>query len=459
MPRPSIALLDGNNFYCACERVFNPKLLGQPLVVLSNNDGCAIARSEEAKALGIRMGAPWFQIEHLERSAGLIAHSANFELYGDMSRRMMGVAEPMGCGQEVYSIDECFIDMTGIPHATERARHTRAQVLQQVGIPTCIGIGPTKTLAKLANHIAKSADRKPGSYPVQLAQVCNLQDMTAKQLSWLFKRTAVGEVWGVGPRIAKQLQQLGVSTVEDLRMLDPHLIKQRWSVMLERTVRELNGTPCFGLDDHPAPKQNIACTRSFGQAVTELADLREAVSTFASRAAHKARQQGSVAESVLVFVRTSPFRANDAQYSRSYVLPLRLPASDSLSITGAALQALEHLYKPGYRYAKAGVMLLDLSGHTTHQAELDLGDDATLQAQKQDRLMRAMDEVNARFGKGALKVASVGIHHASEPQANWHMRQTRRSPRYTTQWNELLEIGHHEVKSPMRPHLATTAAQ
>jgi len=223
-------------------------------------------------------------------------------------------------------------------------------------------------------------------------------------------------------------------------MLDPHLIKQRWSVVLERTVRELNGAPCLGLDDHPAPKQNIACTRSFGQAVTELADLREAVSTFASRAAHKARQQGSVAESVLVFVRTSPFRANDAQYSRSHVLPLRLPASDSLSITGAALQALERIYKPGYRYAKAGVMLLDLHSHATEQAELDLGDDATTQAKKQDRLMRAMDAVNDRFGKGTLTVASTGVYKTSEPPAPWQMKQNRRSPRYTTRWDELMVV-------------------
>lgn len=459
MTTPSFALLDGNNFYCACERVFNLKLLGRPLVVLSNNDGCAIARSEEAKALGIRMGAPWFQIEHLERSAGLIAHSANFELYGDMSRRMMNVAEPMGCGLEVYSIDECFIDMTGIPHATERGRHTRAEVLQQVGIPTCIGIGPTKTLAKLANHIAKSADRKPGSYPIQLAQVCNLQEMTPKQLSWLFKRTEVGEVWGVGPRIAKQLQQLGIKTVEDLRQLDPQWVQRRWSVVLERTVRELNGTPCFGLDDHPAPKQNIACSRSFGQAVTELAHLREAVSEFAARAAHKARLQGSVAESVLVFVRTSPFRANDAQYSRSQVVPLRLPASDTLSITAAALRALERIYKPGYRYAKAGVMLLDLHSHTTVQTELDLDDNATNQAHKQDRLMLAMDQVNARFGKGTLKVASAGVCMANEPRSAWHMKQERRSPRYTTRWNELLEIGQHDPKYPTNATVGTPPAQ
>jgi len=191
IPATTYALLDGNNFYVSCERVFNPRLWGRPVVVLSNNDGCAIARSDEAKALGIKMGSPWFQIRHLEKSAGLVALSANFSLYGDLSDRMMRLAESMGCGQEMYSIDECFLDMTGVSNATERANAARDRIQKWIDIPTCVGIGPTKTLAKLANHIAKSAHRKPGSYPKKLAHVCNLSDMNQKQLDWLFNRTDI----------------------------------------------------------------------------------------------------------------------------------------------------------------------------------------------------------------------------------------------------------------------------
>jgi len=440
MPSPVFALLDGNNFYASCERVFDPKLIGRPVVVLSNNDGCAIARSEEAKALGIKMGAPWFQIRHLEHEAGLIALSANFELYGDMSHRMMTIAESLGCGQEVYSIDECFLEMTGIPHATERARQKQAEILQGIGIPTCIGIGPSKTLAKLANHIAKTADRKPGIYPPQLGKVCNLAEMTERQRDWLFRRTEVGEVWGVGRRIAAQLQAGGVQTVLDLKRLDPATVKRTWSVVLERTVRELNGIACLGLEDEPPPKQEIACTRSFGEPVTELAELNEAVSTFASRAAQKLRGQQSQANAVLVFIRTSPFRKQDRQYSRSITVPLRLPSADTMRMAGAALEGLKRIYRPGYRYAKAGVMLLDLQPAEREQQELDLGGDATQREQRNGRLMQAMDAIQGRFGREAIRLGATLAPASRVGFSGWQMRQERRSPRYTTDWAGLLTV-------------------
>jgi len=444
MAAPVYALLDGNNFYASCERVFNPKLNGQPVVVLSNNDGCAIARSEEAKALGIKMGAPWFQIRHLEQTAGLVALSANFELYGDMSQRMMTMAETLGCGQEVYSIDECFLDLSGIPNATERARQKQAEILQGIGIATCIGIGPSKTLAKLANHIAKSADRKPGSYPPQLGKVCNLAQLSERQLNWLCQRTEVGEVWGVGARIAQQLRDGGVRTVLDLKRLDPATVKRSWSVVLERTVRELNGIACLALDEQPMPKQQIACTRSFGQPVTALSDLREAVTEFAGRAAYKLRRQGSLAQAVLVFIRTSPFRAHDRPYARSITLPLRLPSADTLGITGAALRGLEAIFKPGFNYAKAGVMLLDVQAHAHGQGELDLGDSARATEARNGRLMAALDRLNDRHGRGTLKLGSALVEakgQAAAPASRWVMKQERRSPRYTTRWGELLSVG------------------
>jgi DNA polymerase V len=438
---PVFALLDGNNFYAACERVFDPQLMGRPLVVLSNNDGCAIARSEEAKALGIRMGAPWFQIRHLAHEAGLIALSANFELYGDMSQRMMTMAETLGCGQEVYSIDECFLDMTGIPGATERARQKQAEILQGIGIPTCIGIGPSKTLAKLANHIAKMADRKPGLYPPALGRVCNLAEMTERQRNALLQRTDVGEVWGVGRRIADQLQAGGVRTVLDLKRLDPATARRSGSVVLERTVRELNGVACLKLEDEPAPKQEIACTRSFGAAVTELAELNEAVSTFASRAARKLRAQGSEAHAVLVFIRTSPFRPQDRQYSRSITVPLGWPSADTLRIANAALQGLKRLFRPGYRYAKAGVMLLDLQAAGLQQQALALGGDDAQREQRNSRLMRAMDAIQHRFGPDAIRLGATLPALCREGAGRWQMKQERRSPRYTTDWADLMVVG------------------
>ncbi|WP_256368601.1 DUF4113 domain-containing protein, partial [Aquabacterium sp. A08] len=304
---------------------------------------------------------------------------------------MMTMAETLGCGQEVYSIDECFLDMTGIPVATERARRKQAEIQRGIGIATCIGMGSSKTLAKLANHIAR------------------------------------------------QLQAGGVHTVLDLKRLDPATVKRSWSVVLERTVRELNGIACLELDDQPAPKQEIACTRSFGEKVTELVELRQAVTEFASRAAQKLRGQGSLAGAVLVFVRTSPFRPNDAQYARSITLPLRLPSSDTLRITDAALRGLQAIFRPGFNYAKAGVMLLDLQAKTADQQELDLGDDARVTEVRNGRLMAALDALNDRYGKGTLKLGSALVEGRDAGQrSRWVMKQERRTPRYTTRVGELV---------------------
>ncbi|TXT41391.1 MAG: hypothetical protein FD135_264 [Comamonadaceae bacterium] len=430
------ALVDGNNFYVSCERVFRPGLNGRPVVVLSNNDGCAIARSNEAKALGIKMGAPWFQIHHLQQSDGLVALSANFALYGDMSDRMMSLAAGLGHRQEIYSIDESFIDLTGIRgDMTLRSRKIRQRILQWIGIACGIGIGPTKTLAKLANHIAKTAERQPGSYPVQHAQVCHLGNLEPWERDALLQATEVGEVWGVGRRIRAQLKDAGIHTALDLARLDPATVKRRWSVVLERTVRELQGTPCISLEHASPAKHEIACTRSFGHAVRELSALQEAVTEFASRAAHKLRQQHSHATQVLTFIRTSPFRVQDLQYSRSTVLPLKRPSADSRHITQAALLGLQAIYRPGYNYAKAGVMLLGLSPANQHQQELALDND--LAAPETNRLMLALDAVNQRFGPGTLSLASTGL--ASDPRT-WGMKQERRTPGYTTDWNGLAVV-------------------
>jgi DNA polymerase V len=425
------ALVDGNNFYVSCERAFRPSLAGCPVVVLSNNDGCAIARSNEAKALGIAMGAPWFEIEHLAESSGLVALSANFALYGDMSDRMMSVAAGLGPGQEIYSIDESFIDMTGVRGClVERSFKVRERILQWVGIPCGIGIGATKTLAKLANHVAKTAERKPGSYPASLGQVCNLAVLAPAALNEVLAATAVSEVWGVGRRIAQQLRASCIHTALDLARLEPSMVRRRWSVVLERTVRELQGMPCIALELVPASKQEIACTRSFGHPVMDLTDLSEAVTEFASRAAHKLRRQGSVAGQVLVFIRTSPFRP-DAQYSGSVITPLRRPSADTAVIASAALAGLRALYRPGYQLAKAGVMLLELQASAVLQEELELQAD---QAHGRGRLMTAMDSLNQRYGRGTVQLASAGLQGKDR---TWSMRQNLLTPQYTTRWDDI----------------------
>ncbi|MDI9330904.1 MAG: Y-family DNA polymerase [Alphaproteobacteria bacterium] len=432
------ALIDGNNFYVSCERVFRPSLCDRPVVVLSNNDGCAIARSNEAKALGIRMGAPWFQIKHLEVEAGLVSLSANFALYGDMSDRFMSLAAGLGHRQEVYSIDECFVDLAGIPgDLVRRSQVMRQRVWRWIGIPCCIGIGPTKTLAKLANHIAKSAERKPGSYPEQHATICHLGLLGRAEFEDLLARTEVGEVWGVGPRISRQLMAQDVQSALDLARLSPATIRANWGVVLERTVRELQGTPCIDLEDVPSPKKQIACTRSFGQPVLQLNDLREAITEFACRAAEKLRRQDSHAGQVLVFARTSPFRATP-QYSQSAIVPLRRPGADSTEITRAALSALEVIYQPGYLYAKAGVMLLDLQPAHVLQGELDWGEgkpEAAGALQASDRLMQAIDHIHQRHGRGLVRLGSHSVARAAPPI--WQMKQARLTPGYTTCWDDL----------------------
>ena len=425
------ALVDGKNFYVSCERVFRHSLDGRPVVVLSNNDGCASARSNEAKALSIAMGAPWFKIKHLEESDGLVALSANFALYGDLSDRMMSIAAGLGPRQEIYSIDESFIDMTGVRgDLVERSHKVRARILQWVGIPSGIGIGSTKTLAKLANHVAKTAERKPGSYPEKLAQVCNLAALPQPELEAVLAATPVGEVWGIGRRISAQLIEGGVTTVLDLVRADPATVRRKFSVVVERTVRELQGTQCIDLEHMPQPKQEIACTRSFGHPITELHELAEAVTEFASRAAQKLRKQHNLAGQVLCFIRTSPFRS-DPQYSRSITVPLRRASADTALIVAAALAGLRAIYRPDYKLAKAGVMLLELQSDSVQQQELALEDDDALE---RGHLMETLDGLNLRYGRGTVAMASAGL--AGDRRA-WLMKQERGTPAYTTDWNDL----------------------
>lgn len=416
------ALLDGNNFYVSCERVFRPSLKRVPVVVLSNNDGCAVARSDEAKALGIKMGAPYFQIKHLHDEAGLVALSANFPLYGDMSDRMMSLAAALGPEQEQYSIDECFIGLHGVPDVTRRARVIRDRILRGIGIPTCIGIAPTKTLAKLANHVAKDSERKPGSYPAHLQRVCNFAELTPAELQFVLECTPVGEIWGVGRQLTKRLAGLDVHTAWQLRCMPIATVRTHFGVVLERTVRELQGTPCISLELVAPAKQQIACTRSFGQPVTELQPLLEAVSHFAQRAAEKLRGQQHRAGVLHVFARTSPFRERDEPFSRSATIQLNPPSSDTAVLVDASVRGVREFFEPGYRLAKAGVMLMDLTPATVQQASLL--DDAPPPVRDRSALMETVDQINARWGKGTMGVGSAW------QTAGWGMRQQRKTPNY-----------------------------
>ncbi len=427
------ALIDGNNFYVSCERVFQPRLEGRPVVVLSNNDGCAISRSNEAKDIGIRMGAPWHEIRSMEKSHGLVALSANFALYGDLSDRMMEVLADFGARQEIYSIDECFVDLSGVPgDLAESGRAMRQRVLQWLGLPCSIGIGPTKTLAKFANHIAKTAERKPEPYAARHARVCNLAALARAELDALLAATDVGVIWGVGWRLREQLREAGVHTALDLARLDPVQVQRRWSVVLERTVRELQGRPCVDLEDGPQDRRHIAVTRSFGHKTGALADLREAVTVFATRAAEKLRRQHGVAGQVYVYIRTGRYEKAHP-YSRGHSIELPQPTNDTTRIVHAALAVLEGIYREGYPYAKAGVVLMLLRREGLSQGVLDLGDAPA----PRPRLVQVLDQLNARYGQDTVFLASAGLGGRAR---RWSMKQEHRTPRYTTSVGELLEV-------------------
>jgi DNA polymerase V len=432
------ALVDVNNMYVSCERVFQPSLVGRPVVVLSNNDGCAIARSNEAKDLGVQMAQPWFQVRHLAREAGLIALSANFELYGDMSSRMMSLAARYAPRQEIYSIDECFLDFEGVRgELIGIGRELRATVLRWTGLPTSVGFGPTKTLAKLANHVAKMAERKPARYPAGLAQVCHLGAVSRRCLDDVLQATAVGAVWGIGRKTSARLNEGGIRTVRELLEADAPALRRQFSVVLEKTLRELRGIRCLEVDDAPAPNQQIMCSRTFGEPMTELPGLVEVVSQFSARVAEKARQQRSVAGAVHVFITTSPFRQRDRQHSPSATLRLTRPTADTRLLGATAVRALHAIYRPGFNYLKAGVMLVDLQPAGLDQHELDLfGAAAPAAPPQRDRshLMGALDSLNRRFGRGAVTVATIA---RAGTTSGYTARQERRSPRYTTRIGEI----------------------
>lgn len=416
-----IALVDCNNFYASCERLFRPGLRTTPVVVLSNNDGCVIARSNEAKALGIAMGEPWHLNKDRYRALDVTVFSSNYTLYGDISARVASVLRRFTPELEIYSIDEAFLSFAGFEGKLEaRARELRATVLQWTGIPVSVGIAPTKTLAKVANRLAK---KDPAARGLML-----LMDEDAQRAA--LARLDLTDLWGVAARLERRLRALGVATPLMLRAADPAIIRRHLGVGGERMVLELRGIPCADLvHEAPANKQIIA-SRSFGRAVVSRGDLSEAVSAFMERAAEKMRRQGLAARRVAVFAHTNPFRPQDPQYSAEKTLTLPVQTQDTALLLRAAAFAVTHIWRPNYRYKKAGVMLLDLAPAGQPQHDLFSRDDDRERLQ----LMRALDDINRKHGRGTLRFAASGVHQ------DWKMRSGRRSPRYTTAWEELLPV-------------------
>jgi DNA polymerase V len=418
----SIALVDCNNFYVSCERLFQPRLEGKPVVVLSNNDGCVVSRSQEIKDLGINMAVPWFQLKDIAKRHGIIALSSNYALYADISNRVMRLLSQWGPNQEVYSIDESFLDLTGMSGISNLARY--AQTIR-VGIPVCIGIASSKTLAKLANHVAKKQKHHDS--------VCDFNAMPTQELDTLLAQIEVGKVWGVGRRSTSRLQQMGINSVLELKRSPAKRVRAEFGVVMERIVAELNGVACLELDDVTPPRQQIICSRSFGVPVALLADLEQAVVAYTSRAAEKLRGQHSLAGGIQVYIRTNPHKANShkegaPQYQQSMLLPLFEPTNDTRLLCRAALNGLRQIYRSGYAYQKAGVMLTEIIA--TASRPRTLFDDVAAQ-QKSATLMTTIDHINRRMGSGTMQLLGEGV------RKNWSMRRGNVSQCYTTEWNEL----------------------
>jgi DNA polymerase V len=414
------ALVDCNNFYASCEKLFRPDLRHVPVVVLSNNDGCVVARSKEAKALGIKMGVPVHKIQEQIQQHGVQVFSSNYALYGDISNRVMQTLESLAPAVEVYSIDEAFLDLSGVANAmdlTEFGLQVRATIQQHIGMTVCVGIAPSKTLAKLANHAAKQ-------YPA----TCGVVDLTdpARQKK-LLSLMPVSEVWGVGRRLSAQLNAMGINTALALAEQNPKDIRRKFSVVLERTVRELNGESCLALEDITPTKQQILCSRSFGQRVTRYTDMQESISSYVARAAEKLRYEQQQCQLLSVYIRTGLFNPNDPRYSNSASLRLDYPTDDTRVLLHAAGRLLQAIWKDSYRYAKAGITLSDFYDQGVMQPDLFT---QQVISPNSARLMQVVDRIN-QHQRGKVFFACQGTGKA------WAMNRNHLSPSYTTDWRQL----------------------
>lgn len=414
------ALIDCNNFYVSCERVFNPKLWGKPVVVLSNNDGCVVARSNEAKAIGFKMGDPIFQKRDLVKKHHVFVLSSNFRLYGDMSGRVMNLLANFAHDYEIYSIDEMFLDLANmqISDLNNYAYQIRKTLWQSIRLPVSVGIAPTKTLAKVANFYAKRHTTFKGVQVFADAQAARAY----------LEHLAIGEVWGIGPKWAAKLQQIGIHTASDLVKSCPHEIRKKFNVMLAKTVLELQGTPCLSIEE-VSPRQNIMVSRSFAHKIENYTELREAVTLFATNAAEKLRDQHSYCRGLMVFVRTNPFSENDKQYSNSTSLRFIKETDNTMIILKTAIVGLKAIFKEGYKYKKAGVMLLDTVNKVSSQGDLFIDQNKM----NNERLMTVLDNINEKYGRATVQFAVCGFSRALS------LRESV-TPAYTTSWDELLVV-------------------
>lgn len=418
---PVFALIDCNCFYASCERVFRPDLAKTPIVVLSNNDGCVIARSYDAKPF-VKMGAPYFQIKDVLRQNGVQAFSSNYALYGDMSERVMAIIESMVPAVEVYSIDEAFADLTGMPgNLTALGREIRTKIYKCTGIPVGVGIAPTKTLAKLANHTAKRLQSKTGG----VVDICDPFNR-----DWVLRNTDVGEVWGIGRRMKTHLEGMKIKTAMDLAKADPWMLRQKFSVVIEKTARELAGISCLELNEVDPPKQEICSSRMFGKRLTTIEPIKEAVATYVHRAAEKLRVQNSLCKKIRVSIRTGMLNPDEAKYANAALVELPYPTNDVRLMTKAATEAVNRLFRPGFKYSKAEVLLMDLRQPGEFTDDLF----AAAQPQAAEKVMTVLDEINGRWGRGTLRTGSVPLN------PEWGMRREMMSQSYTTKLDQIWTV-------------------
>lgn len=417
-----IALVDVNNFYASVERMFNPSLNGRPIVVLSNNDGCAIARSDEAKALGIQMGAPAFMIQDTLQKHNVAVLSSNYTLYGSMSERVMTILKSFASRVEVYSIDEAFLDLSGmrwVDHFT-LATQIRQTVMSHTGLPISIGIAPTKALAKLANRFAKKRKKGIG---IHIAS-------NQEAIDEILAATTVEDVWGIGKQYLNLLQQHNIKTAADLVNTAEEWIRVNMTVVTQRLLYELRGTPAIKWDDIPPPRKNICMGRLFGMPLSNVNEIRQAVSAHAAGCAKKLRQDKTCATKVHVFIETSPHHGEHQQYFAGITIPLTVATNSGHEIVKYALRALQMIFRSGFQYKKAGVMVLDLVPQTVIQ----MGLFDTCDRAKDQRMMNALDDTNKAFGRDTVRYAAQGY------ETRWKMRTAHMSPRYTTRFNELMIV-------------------
>lgn len=415
-----IGLVDCNNFFASCERVFNPSLNGRPIVVLSNNDGCVIARSEEVKKLGVRMGVPFYQIKELIRKENIAVFSSNYTLYGDLSRRVMSILAEQVPEIDVYSIDEAFLDLSGIDNLSEFGQKLVKTTARSSGIPVSLGIAPTRTLAKLANRFAKK-------YPAY-NRVCII-DSEEKRIKAL-QKTKVGDIWGIGRRTTKTLEYYGVNTAYDLTQKSRSWVRSKMTVVGERTWLELQGELCI-TSDLVVDRQQICTSRSFGEMITDFDSLRESVANFASACATKVRRQNSLAHGLIVFAYTNRHREDLQQYFPSKAIQFSFATSDTIEIVNHASQALKEIYQEGYEYKKAGVILT----HIIHETEYlyDLFDPRD--REKQKRISEMIDTINKKNGANCIKLAAQGVG-----KAQWNLRRDYLSKCPSTNLKDIIEI-------------------